>query len=431
MYHASMNRIRYRIAWLTIGLIVGFTVAQAAPIASIGETEIDLGHVAVDLTTTFHVEVRNTGDQALTIANIQTSCPCAQPATEVASLSIPPGESFEIPFHYVPDGRSIGDAGATIAIGTNDPENPVLIANLHVFIEVPVIVRPDTGVTWSMHPRGTRLSKDLTIYPGTHGKDIELKRIEVLDPAIGVETEMVEQQRDDGIEKGIHVYFDIKPDAPLGPISTYVVAHVLIDGEEMEIKAPVKGTIIGDTLVIPPSIISPKTAYKNGDPISEIIVRPSGDGSLHRVVGAIAVGPIAIEVQTASANEQRIKVFAGDCPTGGPQAGQIFVMTSSEDQPFTTIPVYFRAAQRFEATPDEIVIEPGATQEIVVRVNGESVPPGLSFEYDRQLLRVTPNATGAVVEVAATGLTDSVATTITAHREREARLTIPVLVRVH
>lgn len=426
----AITHTHTRIRFMFVVTILAAAVmgADAAPSAALPEKNIDIGNVAVDSTKDFTVEVRNDGDAPLEITRVQTSCPCAQTALKGGTATIAAGESLQVPFVYVPDGRRIGVSGATIAIGTNDPENPVLIAELQVFIEVPVIVRPDTGVTWSMHPRGTRLSKELAIFPGTSGKDIQLKSAEVLDPAIGVESEIVEAQREDGLENSVRLHFDIRPDAPLGPLSTEVVARVIIDGEELEVSAPIRGTIIGDTLVIPPSIISPKTAYKNGDPISEIIVRPSGDGALHEIVGAIAEGPLVVEVQPVSAREQRVKVFAGEITAGGPQSGQIYVMTTSEDQPITTIPVYFRGAMTLESNPEHLVLESGAPQTLALSLSGASLTEAVQFEYDERLLRVTTGEDGATVE-AVDGSSGNVATRIVAHSSEGSSVSIPVLVR--
>jgi hypothetical protein len=406
--------------------------AHAAPIASLTQDRLDFGRVPVDGNAAAELEIKNSGDEPLVVEKVQSSCPCARPILTRERPVVPPQGSLKIPIQYVPDGRSIGDAGATIAITTNDAETPVLIAELSVFVEVAVVVRPESGITWSMQPRGARLSKDLYLTPGTPGKPIELKSVEVLSPAIGVVGETVEKSRGDVVEKGLRLVFDLKADAPLGPIETAVAARVIVDGEELEITAPVKGTIIGDALIIPPSIISPKTAYTSGDPISEIIVRSSKEGPPPRVVDAIAQGAVHVEVQppNEAEAEQRIKVFAGEFTAGGPQTGVIYVMTTSDDQPITTIPVYFRAARPFAMSPEQVVVEPGATQYIACV--GDAPIPGteLTFDYDTALLRVTPDAGGASIEVSTATLTQSVATTLTARHGGNASVTIPVLVRV-
>lgn len=423
---------QFPLRWIVVCclLVAMFTMsAAAAPVAELAQPVIDIGHVAVDGRKEFTVDLRNAGDAPLEITRVQTSCPCAQSTLEGRRTSIPAGETASLPFVYVPDGRSVGEAGATIAITTNDPNNPALIAELVVFIDVPVIVRPATGVTWSMHPRGTRLSKELAVLPGTIGKDIQLTSVEVLDPAIGVVAERVETQREDGLETSIRFHFEIKPDAPLGPVATEVVARVIVDGEELEISAPVRGSIIGDTLVIPPSIISPKTAYKENDPISEIIVRPSGGGELHGIVNAIADGPLRVEVQPATASEQRVKVFAGDIESGGPQSGQIYVMTTSDDQPITVIPVYFRGAYPLEASPNQLTLEPGAPQPLRFTFDGRPAPiDALAFEYDANVLQLRTEHESVVVEAAAAP-SGATATIITARLDSDA-VTIPVLVRM-
>jgi hypothetical protein len=417
--------------------VASAVTAAGGPIASLGSEVVDLGRLDVKDSKRVEIEIWNQGDAPLEIVRVQSSCPCALPdlAFEPRPM-IPANSSFMLPIKYVPDGRSIGEAGATIAVHTSDPGNPILIVELTVFIVVPVIVRPDSGVIWSLHPRGSRLPSDLAIYAGAPEKTFELKSIEVLDPSFRVETEYIEHRGEDGL-RGVRVYFDVAADAPLGLMATAVVARVVIDGEEMEVKAPMQGDIIGDIFVIPPSIISPKTAYKNGDPISQIIVRASSEGVTPRITGALTEGPLRVEILPPSteAPEQRIQVFAGKALTGGPQSGQIHVMTTSPDQPITTIPVYFRAARPIEASPQHLVLERGASGAVTLRAGSAVDLHGASLDYDAQLVRVTINggvagAVTATVEHIAPSLAGDAATTVTVRDPEGAWVSIPILLRV-
>ncbi|MDZ4858603.1 MAG: DUF1573 domain-containing protein [Candidatus Hydrogenedentes bacterium] len=377
------------------GMLSSFVVllsspALGAPKAVLGIEKLDFGTVLRGDTAEKTIPIRNDGDAAYTITKVNSSCPCVileMPPAELAMIA--PGATYNLPVRYDSKDR-IGPQGAVIAIMTDDPANPALTLDVTAFVESLVVVRPPNGVVWGYVPRGDTINKKLEISPGNSKNDIELIEITVSNPGVRVETEKITR----GDERLIVATFTVAPEVPLGILELEVEARVRVAGEEAQIIAPLRGEIIGDVLVTPPAIISPKTAYTLGQRISEITVAPSESGArLPKLLGAMAIGAVkAIIVPTAEgAAVHKIAIHAGDNAGEGPQSGAVYVMTDSADQPVTVIPIYFRMAASVIAEPAILTIKPGETRTVKFSsgLGGPLKITNIGFEQDILTAAVT------------------------------------------
>jgi hypothetical protein len=212
----------------------------------------------------------------------------------------------------------------------------------------------------------------LIIAPGDISKDIELLGVTASVPGITIASEKVEGR--DG--RFIRLTFTLNDDLPLGTLNALLTARVRVGAELTNLSIPFRGGVLGDLFVAPAAIISPKTAYTQGQRISEITVRSSIGRIAPSIVGAMAVGPVrAIIGRQASSDRHVIGVYAAENAPGGPQSATVYIMTSSKDEPIVAVPVYFRMGWPVICEPDRLVLHEndGAKQIHIRRLNGGAV----------------------------------------------------------
>jgi hypothetical protein len=363
--------------------------AYAGPKAVIGIDKLDFGKIKRGEFGQKSIPIRNDGDAPFEITKINSSCPCV--IVEVpskAAATVAPGKTYELPVRYDTKDR-VGPQGAVIAIMTSDPALPATTIDVTAYVQTLVVARPPNGVLWGYSQRGKKLSKQFEIAPGELKQDIELIGVKVANPGITP----IGRKAERGGEHVIQIEFTIGNDVPIGPLDSKIEARVRVNGEEAVVEAPFHGDVIGDILVSPPAIISPKTAYALGQRISEITVRASEDGKRPpELLGAMAVGAVkAVVFKSDDPMAHRIAVHAADNATGGPQSGTIYVMTSSADQPIVAVPVYFRLGDSVVVTPATVSLKSGEKQEVMLQpAAGEKLKiVNIGFEEDVVKLDVT------------------------------------------
>jgi len=385
-------------AFLSVLTLTLVSLAYAQPKAALLEDTIDLGMVPQDAQVTAEIQVRNDGDAPLIIERATSSCPCAAVALDPESPpSAAPGETLTLTLTYTPDDR-YGPVGAKIALFTNDPEVPALIVDVAAMVEAVVLVKPPRGITWSMAPRGTILSKMLTLESGDPELPLEVLEAEVLSPHI----EAVVERR---TEQEVRYQFRLLESHPIEQAKTFFVARVQVGDARQEVRVLLRGDVIGDALIYPPRIVSPITAYTPGMRISEITVRASRGGETPDVLGAMVEGPLrAVVRRNAEDGAHKIDVYASDAGTAGPGAGQVHVMTTSEDTPIVTIPVYFQMGGLVAPEPAKLVLRGGAEAAEDVRITSPEGGPvklvDLRYEQDVLEAQETPSDNPGAVHIA-------------------------------
>jgi len=254
-------------------IIVSCPWAVAGPTIAIEAETIDFGTIGTQDTASAPFTIRNAGDEPLVIERVASSCPCASIVTKKQPVTIPPGTEIEFEARYEPDGR-IGERFATLAIHTNDPERPVTIMETRVFVQTPVVTLPPETYAWGYAARGHDMADPWTVTPGYPEADIELGNISVASPYITVSARKIRRNGRPAIEARFHV----EPNAPIGGIETHVEAEVRVDGEPITVRRPMRGGILGDVLITPSAINSPRSVRDRNEYISEVTVRASVDG---------------------------------------------------------------------------------------------------------------------------------------------------------
>lgn len=412
--------------------------AGAAPSLTINATELDLGTVERGIVANTSVTLTNAGDTPLELTDIKSSCPCTTAELPPPDKRvIAPGASLELPIAYDTKDR-YGDVGSTIVLYTNDPKQPTTLVNLGLTVESLVVYSPDTGVAWSLAPRGGTVTTPLTIMAGDETANIELLELSMEKPGVTPNAKTtIENNR-----SRIDVRFAIDPDVPMGMMENQVHARVRIGDKETTVSVPVRGGIIGDVLITPPAIFSPRTAYRQGARISEITVRSSHPGQpAPELVGVEVVGPLQTEWKANTAEDNYlITVSAADDTPGGPQSGLVYVMTRSADDPIVAVPVYFRAAEPIAARPDHAVLHAGnPTQRVNLHNPENETFRILHVDFDPELVtakidRAQDSGDPTAVDIALAkgsqqGESTSTIVTIQTDSPGAEAIAIPVLIR--
>lgn len=444
------DRARIAVLVIAAGLYMG--AACGAPKAIFSTDKIDYGAVRQDTVAETVVQINNTGDEPLSILKIQSSCDCITTdfSSDSAARIVQPGGLFALTMHYDTKGV-FGERAGTLVVTTNDPEEPLKAIDVAIDVQALVITQPDKVLAWGMAPRGDEIAKELKILPGDGSRDIELIEIHMANPSLSVTAAREETK------EGFRIVARLKlaPDVPLGQMTNEVKARVRVSGEEAIVQVPVQGEAVGDVLVMPQSILcAPRLVYAQNQPLSKegIIVRSSRPNQpLPDVLGAVAVGPIQCIIHKnvkpdwgTQVDRHIIEVRTTENAPPGAQAGTIYVMTTSKDQPVVTIPVFFRMGARVAAEPAHVVLEPAngtpASQRVVLRdatgtaltireVKFEQDLLGVKVESDRTADATHPAA--IVISAAAVPPDERKAAVVAVVTDQPGaeRILIPVLIR--
>lgn len=121
---------------LSIGLLTACNASQ--PQLVLAATQLELGDVANGIVVERDVVVQNTGDEALVVEGVATSCGCTQATVE--PMSIPPGGQgvLHITFDSGAHGPELrGELVRQVFITTNDPKQPNSVVELLANIVAP------------------------------------------------------------------------------------------------------------------------------------------------------------------------------------------------------------------------------------------------------------------------------------------------------
>ncbi|MEX2015824.1 MAG: DUF1573 domain-containing protein, partial [Candidatus Hydrogenedentales bacterium] len=262
--------------------------AFAQPKLETDSFQIDLGAAKAGTVIERAIPIRNAGTEPLVIEKAQTSCPCTTVAlSEGADGVVAPGETLALQLRYDTEDRH-GAYGATLVVHSNDPGQPIAAFEIGVVITKAVVTDPPDVLAWGLAPRGSAVDKTLSIRAGDPTLPIELVELSLAEEGLSADAV---HEIENGQER-IVATFTLAPDVPLGVHKNEATIRVRIEEQEHLLRLPIQGGVLGDVLITPPAIISPRLAYKAGEKISEITVQSStGTGDI-RVVGAPATGPI-------------------------------------------------------------------------------------------------------------------------------------------
>lgn len=132
--------MRKWIILIATGLLIGVLLSACSdqPQIAVSETEVKLGEVVNGEIIERDLLVENTGEAALTIDAVTTSCGCTQASVE--PTTIPPGGSgtLTIEFDSGAHGPTLtGELIRQVFVASNDPHQPELMVELSATILSP------------------------------------------------------------------------------------------------------------------------------------------------------------------------------------------------------------------------------------------------------------------------------------------------------
>ena len=152
-------------------------LAAAAPKARVEPERLDLGNLKASQQSTGTIKIFNDGDAPLEIIKIQASCGCTsvtRPEGEKARIA--PGANLELPIAYTAKDKP-GKESSVVVVTTNDPARPALTVPLTAYVNMPVFMRPASGLMFEQSPRGQEIRRSVVLVPSDPAKEIELLSI--------------------------------------------------------------------------------------------------------------------------------------------------------------------------------------------------------------------------------------------------------------
>lgn len=108
----------------------------------------DFGKVTEFKTQTHNFEVKNMGNEVLSIKNVSTTCNCTK--AEISQNKLEPGETAELEVSFEPDlTNAQGKLKRNIYIESNDPQHPTKIISILLELELDSGIKPKKPITMS------------------------------------------------------------------------------------------------------------------------------------------------------------------------------------------------------------------------------------------------------------------------------------------
>lgn len=157
-----LDRLGLRVALASAAMLMaGSLAAFAAPNVQFSKTTFDFGEARQGAKVNLTFPFKNTGDQTLTIGNIQTSCGCTN-ATASAN-SIAPGASGQIKAVFNA-GTFSGKITKTITVSTNDPNAGTVQLNVAGYVKPAAEVFPKS-INFGVLKSGKIFKQTLVVKP--------------------------------------------------------------------------------------------------------------------------------------------------------------------------------------------------------------------------------------------------------------------------
>lgn len=129
-------------AWLAMALLLllgALPTALAAPSLEAATTTIDFGRVIQGQQAVQTLTLKNSGDAALVLGKIQSSCGCT--AATLEATTVPPGGTTQLTITLTTTGRQ-GEQHKSLLLTSNDPARPQLALTVKAVIQVEFAVVP-------------------------------------------------------------------------------------------------------------------------------------------------------------------------------------------------------------------------------------------------------------------------------------------------
>lgn len=322
-----MGRAYSLVPVLAVLALGALPALAAGPRAVVDKPIVDVGEVKKGEPVGHQFEIRNAGDAPLEISEVKPSCGCT-----VADFDrvIAPGATGRVAV-VVETGAFGGGIAKSVAVFTNDVENPKLSLVVKALIREPVVARP--GYVRFMTVQGQPAEPSVQTVSATDGTPIEVLSVTSPYPFL-----RATHRRAEGGEGGWQVELRLDRAAPAGSLADYVV--VTTDHpEQPEVKIAVSG------LVRPVISVAPKVAdfgrRELAEPQSKSLeVKNLGTPEVEVTEASTDVAGLEAEIEEVEVGRHyRIQLTLTDALPKGDFEGRLTIKTSSDRQPVVEVPL--------------------------------------------------------------------------------------------
>jgi archaellum component FlaG (FlaF/FlaG flagellin family) len=251
------------VAVLALAIALSAGLAAADPRLGIEEPVSDFGTVEQGTPVTHVFQLKNTGDTALRISNVKSSCGCT--AAVVSDHDVQPGGEARV-LATLDTSRVAGRTTKVLSVYSDDPQVPVAALTLTGTVLADLTLTPNPVYLGRIR-RGEAVTREVVIRPGRPlGKDTVRA---VTGELSGLQTRL--DLAADGTQR---LVLGLGPDVPLGRFTREVRLETT-SARQPVIVLPVFGSIEGDVVVLP-SQVSFGVARAGASPERRLLIRNRG-----------------------------------------------------------------------------------------------------------------------------------------------------------
>lgn len=285
--------------WLAFAICLFAFSASAAPSIQLDPTVLDLGKMQQNQVLERDVVVHNTGDEALEIYELSTSCPCTFP--EIIDEVIEPGEMGLI--HVTFQSKTYqGDVHKVIEVYSNVPDESYREIGIRVYVEAPIFVHPDDRkIDFGDVSNGSTPTNYASFLSGEEELTIDVLKInETL-----FECEVLAAE--DGDESAKRLAVTLKAGAQAGPFREIIrVGSNAVGASEidLEIFGRVESELMADPDRVNFRMVAPGSELSH-----ELVIRSAGQ-AFTVTAASIDLAGLNVEILEAGpGNEAKLRII--------------------------------------------------------------------------------------------------------------------------
>lgn len=288
-------------------------------------------------------QVRNDGDELLSIAGVRTSCGCT--IAEGWPEKLMPGETGSLTA-TLDSARRQGETQTYVVVSSNDPERRGVNLKLHAVLEPAVDVAPGTTLSFGQVPVGEPAIARVEIWPRLEA-GLALRKVEYPKDRFKIKTRGI--ARDDG-RKGYEFAATLRAGLPAGTVHDPVDVQVEIDGiGVLGLGLTARGTIVG-SYNASPTRFTLGLLEPGGRGEGEVVLRRNDDGVLKvRKVEADGKNATAEVIGPAEGQVVRVKLAVA-AREGRPDrphvAGKLRIYVDDPKEPVVEVPYMYALPYR-------------------------------------------------------------------------------------
>ena len=308
------------------------TVAVAQPEAVVVEPIKDVGAVSRGAQIKHTFQIRNEGDQELTVREVQPACGCT-----VAEFdrTIAPGAVGRV--EAVVDTKDFhGPIAKSIKVFTTDPENARFDLVIKADVRSQIETRP--GFSRIVVIQGEKVESSRQWLWRTDGAALEIESVKSPYPFLEVSHHRAtaEERKDEGAESQWIIDLQLSEDAPVGPMADHVIAQTN-DPKQRQVRIPVSG-FVRPVVSVRPKVATFGRLELTGPFSATFDVQNLSTGSISVLGATTDVAGVASAIEEVEAGKRyRVKVTLPQEMAKGPFEGTLEIQTSSERMPLVEV----------------------------------------------------------------------------------------------